>query len=287
MSVCTQSCSHIAENFVSWSTSGSVALQCMNYTNLMQWQLNKKYEWGQGQSKRAANLYRRGDAVRRADVSEFCCSLFFFPQDMSSLHTLQQLVLLPGHMQSVPQFLLSQSQAGQQGKSNESWQGHCYKQARIQAKPPFLWLLLLTWPVVFSQRDGVRIPAVLPAAFCPALLAVPVPPARTVPAGALEGSGPPRGCCVPRVPPGARPCRVGGDPPSHPRTGSAGLPVTEPAPAPPPGWPVALGQCTAFLPERWREAELVSPSASAGQHSPGRSWAALVEGQCWHHNKQV
>uniref|UniRef100_A0A8C8ACR0 POU domain protein n=1 Tax=Otus sunia TaxID=257818 RepID=A0A8C8ACR0_9STRI len=34
--------------------------------------------------------------------------------DMSSLHTLQQLVLLPGHMQSVPQFLLSQSQAGQQ-----------------------------------------------------------------------------------------------------------------------------------------------------------------------------
>ncbi|XP_009949979.1 PREDICTED: POU domain, class 2, transcription factor 3 [Leptosomus discolor] len=37
--------------------------------------------------------------------------------DMSSLHTLQQLVLLPGHMQSVPQFLLSQSQAGQQGPS--------------------------------------------------------------------------------------------------------------------------------------------------------------------------
>ncbi|KAK4809623.1 hypothetical protein QYF61_025192 [Mycteria americana] len=35
-------------------------------------------------------------------------------RDMSSLHTLQQLVLLPGHMQSVPQFLLSQSQAGQQ-----------------------------------------------------------------------------------------------------------------------------------------------------------------------------
>ncbi|NXE68878.1 PO2F3 factor, partial [Calcarius ornatus] len=42
-----------------------------------------------------------------------CCSFFWAP-DMSSLHTLQQLVLLPGHMQSVPQFLLSQSQAGQQ-----------------------------------------------------------------------------------------------------------------------------------------------------------------------------
>ncbi|KYO39039.1 POU domain, class 2, transcription factor 3 isoform D [Alligator mississippiensis] len=34
--------------------------------------------------------------------------------DMNSLHTLQQLVLLPGHVQSVPQFLLSQTQAGQQ-----------------------------------------------------------------------------------------------------------------------------------------------------------------------------
>ncbi|XP_023958002.1 POU domain, class 2, transcription factor 3 isoform X1 [Chrysemys picta bellii] len=34
--------------------------------------------------------------------------------DMSSLHTLQQLVLVPGPMQSVPQFLLSQAQAGQQ-----------------------------------------------------------------------------------------------------------------------------------------------------------------------------
>lgn len=50
---------------------------------------------------------------------------------MSSLHTLQQLVLLPGHMQSVPQFLLSQSQAGQQGKSNKSRKGHCYKQIHI------------------------------------------------------------------------------------------------------------------------------------------------------------
>ncbi|XP_074832979.1 POU domain, class 2, transcription factor 3 isoform X3 [Carettochelys insculpta] len=34
--------------------------------------------------------------------------------DMNSLHTLQQLVLVPGPMQSVPQFLLSQAQAGQQ-----------------------------------------------------------------------------------------------------------------------------------------------------------------------------
>ncbi|KAH0623305.1 hypothetical protein JD844_031487 [Phrynosoma platyrhinos] len=35
--------------------------------------------------------------------------------DMSSLHTLQQLVQVPGHMQSVPLFLLSQGPAGQQG----------------------------------------------------------------------------------------------------------------------------------------------------------------------------
>ncbi|XP_025045682.1 POU domain, class 2, transcription factor 3 isoform X4 [Pelodiscus sinensis] len=34
--------------------------------------------------------------------------------DMSSLHTLQQLVLVPGPVQSIPQFLLSQAQAGQQ-----------------------------------------------------------------------------------------------------------------------------------------------------------------------------
>ncbi|XP_042331480.1 POU domain, class 2, transcription factor 3 [Sceloporus undulatus] len=34
--------------------------------------------------------------------------------DMSSLHTLQQLVQVPGHMQSVPLFLLSQGPAGQQ-----------------------------------------------------------------------------------------------------------------------------------------------------------------------------
>ncbi|XP_033263207.1 POU domain, class 2, transcription factor 3 isoform X8 [Orcinus orca] len=35
--------------------------------------------------------------------------------DMASLHPLQQLVLVPGHLQSVSQFLLSQSQSGQQG----------------------------------------------------------------------------------------------------------------------------------------------------------------------------
>ncbi|KAI4564680.1 hypothetical protein MJT46_019768 [Ovis ammon polii x Ovis aries] len=35
--------------------------------------------------------------------------------DMASLHPLQQLVLVPGHLQSVSQFLLSQSQPGQQG----------------------------------------------------------------------------------------------------------------------------------------------------------------------------
>nr|XP_020649965.1 POU domain, class 2, transcription factor 3 [Pogona vitticeps] len=34
--------------------------------------------------------------------------------DMNSLHTLQQLVQVPGHMQSVPLFLLSQGPAGQQ-----------------------------------------------------------------------------------------------------------------------------------------------------------------------------
>ncbi|XP_011908842.1 PREDICTED: POU domain, class 2, transcription factor 3 [Cercocebus atys] len=36
-------------------------------------------------------------------------------QDMASLHPLQQLVLVPGHLQSVSQFLLSQTQPGQQG----------------------------------------------------------------------------------------------------------------------------------------------------------------------------
>uniref|UniRef100_A0A8D0EA49 POU domain protein n=1 Tax=Salvator merianae TaxID=96440 RepID=A0A8D0EA49_SALMN len=40
--------------------------------------------------------------------------LDFNRQDMSSLHTLQQLVQVPGHMQSVPLFLLSQGPAGQQ-----------------------------------------------------------------------------------------------------------------------------------------------------------------------------
>ncbi|XP_075403956.1 POU domain, class 2, transcription factor 3 [Tenrec ecaudatus] len=35
--------------------------------------------------------------------------------DVTSLHPLQQLVLVPSHLQSVPQFLLSQSQPGQQG----------------------------------------------------------------------------------------------------------------------------------------------------------------------------
>ncbi|XP_025784665.1 POU domain, class 2, transcription factor 3 [Puma concolor] len=35
--------------------------------------------------------------------------------DMTSLHPLQQLVLVPGHLQSVSQFLLSQTQSGQQG----------------------------------------------------------------------------------------------------------------------------------------------------------------------------
>nr|XP_003418312.1 POU domain, class 2, transcription factor 3 [Loxodonta africana] len=36
-------------------------------------------------------------------------------QDMTSLHPLQQLVLVPSHLQSVSQFLLSQTQPGQQG----------------------------------------------------------------------------------------------------------------------------------------------------------------------------
>nr|XP_033774039.1 POU domain, class 2, transcription factor 3 isoform X2 [Geotrypetes seraphini] len=36
------------------------------------------------------------------------------PGDMSSLHPLQQLVLLPSHLQSASQFLLSQTQPGQQ-----------------------------------------------------------------------------------------------------------------------------------------------------------------------------
>ncbi|XP_036049752.1 POU domain, class 2, transcription factor 3 isoform X1 [Onychomys torridus] len=36
-------------------------------------------------------------------------------QDMASLHPLQQLVLVPGHLQSVSQFLLSQTPPGQQG----------------------------------------------------------------------------------------------------------------------------------------------------------------------------
>ncbi|KAM9080235.1 POU domain, class 2, transcription factor 3 isoform 1-T1 [Megaptera novaeangliae] len=35
--------------------------------------------------------------------------------DVASLHPLQQLVLVPGHLQSVSQFLLSQTQPGQQG----------------------------------------------------------------------------------------------------------------------------------------------------------------------------
>ncbi|XP_049713162.1 POU domain, class 2, transcription factor 3 isoform X3 [Elephas maximus indicus] len=35
--------------------------------------------------------------------------------DMTSLHPLQQLVLVPSHLQSVSQFLLSQTQPGQQG----------------------------------------------------------------------------------------------------------------------------------------------------------------------------
>lgn len=38
-------------------------------------------------------------------------------QDVTPLHPLQQLVLVPGHLQSVSQFLLSQSQPGQQGKN--------------------------------------------------------------------------------------------------------------------------------------------------------------------------
>ncbi|XP_036718437.1 POU domain, class 2, transcription factor 3 isoform X5 [Balaenoptera musculus] len=36
--------------------------------------------------------------------------------DVTSLHPLQQLVLVPGHLQSVSQFLLSQTQPGQQGE---------------------------------------------------------------------------------------------------------------------------------------------------------------------------
>ncbi|CAH2319474.1 POU domain, class 2, transcription factor 3 [Pelobates cultripes] len=37
------------------------------------------------------------------------------PGDMTTLHPLQQLVLVPSHLQSASQFLLSQSQPGQQG----------------------------------------------------------------------------------------------------------------------------------------------------------------------------
>ena len=38
-------------------------------------------------------------------------------QDVTPLHPFQQLVLVPGHLQSVSQFLLSQTQPGQQGKN--------------------------------------------------------------------------------------------------------------------------------------------------------------------------
>lgn len=44
-------------------------------------------------------------------------------QDVTSLHPLQQLVLVPGHLQSVSQFLLSQTQPGQPGKNSESREG--------------------------------------------------------------------------------------------------------------------------------------------------------------------
>ncbi|KAB1254697.1 POU domain; class 2; transcription factor 3 [Camelus dromedarius] len=44
------------------------------------------------------------------------------PLDVPSLHPLQQLVLVPGHLQSVSQFLLSQTQPGQQGKNPGAFQ---------------------------------------------------------------------------------------------------------------------------------------------------------------------
>ncbi|XP_006895697.1 PREDICTED: POU domain, class 2, transcription factor 3 [Elephantulus edwardii] len=47
--------------------------------------------------------------------SQFYMTAELQGHDMTSLHPLQQLVLVPGHLQSVSQFLLSQSQPGQQG----------------------------------------------------------------------------------------------------------------------------------------------------------------------------
>lgn len=72
---------------------------------------------------------------------------------MSSLHTLQQLVLLPGHMQSVPQFLLSQSQAGQQGKSNE--RGIAIRRSLRRKSRLFSLLSLLTFVAGFPQPGAV------------------------------------------------------------------------------------------------------------------------------------
>lgn len=115
---------------------------------------------------------------------------------MSSLHTLQQLVLLPGHMQSVPQFLLSQSQAGQQGKSNE--RSAAVSRSLLRKSPPFSLLSLLTRTAGFPQPDAVS-PDGFPRlswGFHP----------RT----ALGRIG--AALCAPRVPPGGRPksCSIRG-----------------------------------------------------------------------------
>jgi len=118
---------------------------------------------------------------------------------MSSLHTLQQLVLLPGHMQSVPQFLLSQSQAGQQGKSNE--RGIAIRRSLRRKSRLFSLLSLLTFVAGFPQPGAVS-----PDGF-------PRPPWGSQPRtllGRVRGGD--VALCAPRVPPGGRPksCSVCG-----------------------------------------------------------------------------
>ncbi|XP_054581340.1 POU domain, class 2, transcription factor 3 isoform X3 [Eptesicus fuscus] len=54
-------------------------------------------------------------ALGQVDTGNDRNSLDFNRQDLTALHPLQQLVLVPGHLQSVSQFLLSQTQPGQQG----------------------------------------------------------------------------------------------------------------------------------------------------------------------------
>ncbi|XP_059563592.1 POU domain, class 2, transcription factor 3 isoform X2 [Myotis daubentonii] len=54
-------------------------------------------------------------ALSQVDTGNDRNGLDFNRQDLPSLHPLQQLVLVPGHLQSVSQFLLSQTQPGQQG----------------------------------------------------------------------------------------------------------------------------------------------------------------------------